>query len=141
MYSKSNYDLSPRLENDSVFIADLNLCELRLLKDGDLDWFLLIPKKNNIVEFCDLSREEQYLLSDELSFVSSTLGKNSKFDKINVASIGNIVNQMHYHVVARRKSDRAWPGTIWGTTAQNPFNGQKAEFWSRVFNSALSIDQ
>ena len=126
--------INERILNDSEFIKDLSLCQLRLIKDGDLDWFLLIPMVEGMVEWVDLDIEQQKVLCQEISLVSRQL-KNlpNTPDKINVASLGNMVPQLHIHVLARYKSDRAWPGAIWGSEAQGTFSHDRVNFWKERF--------
>ncbi len=128
--------INERIVKDSEFLLKLNLSELRLLKDGDVDWFVLIPLKENMIEWCDLSSEDQIELTKEISTLTKLL-KDMGYDKVNIGSLGNIVPQLHIHVIGRRKSDRAWPGPIWGTTNMNEFNSEKVAFWKEKLNTAL----
>lgn len=121
--------MDPRLLKDSAFLGNLNLCELRLMKDGDLDWMILIPKREGVVEWMDLSSEEQQILTHEITLVSRALQTFGKGDKLNIGSLGNIVSQFHLHIVYRKKTDRAWPGSIWGTQMQSAFNEKSIEYW------------
>ncbi len=117
---------------DSEYITTLKLSELRLIKDGDLDWFVLIPLKEGKKDWSDLEMDDQFELCREISLVSDKLGI-AKADKINVASLGNMVAQLHVHVLARYKNDRAWPGAIWGSKAKSDFDQSKVEFWIDQF--------
>ncbi len=125
--------INSQLENDSVFLAKLNLCQLRLMKDGELDWFLLIPERENLVEWFDLNQKEQVDLSAEIIKVSSILKEIGKVEKINVANLGNIVSQFHVHIIGRKKNDRAWPSPIWGTKSLIPFKEERVLFWKNYF--------
>ena len=125
-------NLHPKLDADSLFIKDLELCQLRLIPDGENPWFLLIPKRENMREWCDLSREDQHLLSDEIDWLCQKL-KSVQPDKLNVASLGNMVPQLHIHVIARYQIDRAWPGPIWGTQANKEFEDSMLERWKSFF--------
>lgn len=129
------FELNERLENDSLLVKKLDLCELRLMKDGELDWFILVPRRNEIVEITDLSEEDAGLLWSEIQKVTRALKAYGKADKINIGMIGNIVTQLHVHIVARLKTDRAWPATIWGTTAAQAFDESKLAFWKKHFNA------
>lgn len=125
--------MDERLISDSEYICDLKLCQLRLNRDGDLDWFILIPKRENLVELIDLDSDEQVQLMKEIDYVSRILKEYSCPDKINVANLGNIVSQLHIHVLARYKTDRAWPGPIWGTLAQKNFDDNNVKTWKERF--------
>lgn len=129
MNTKDKFILNSRIENDSVLIKDLDLCQLRLIKDGDLDWFLLIPKKNDIFEIYELDESDQLLLLYEINHVSKLLVDTKTPDKLNVAAIGNIVPQLHIHIIARYKDDRAWPNPIWGTNSKKTFDESNIQFW------------
>ncbi len=120
--------INERIEKDSEFLKTLNLSELRLLKDGELDWFVLIPLRENMIEWCDLPMEDQVELTREIDFLSKSL-KELGYDKVNIGSLGNIVSQLHIHVIGRRKSDRAWPAPIWGTQSLEEFSQARVEFW------------
>jgi diadenosine tetraphosphate (Ap4A) HIT family hydrolase len=121
-------ELDKRLVSDSEYLATFKLSELRLLKDGDLDWFLLIPLKENIIDWCDLKIDDQKTLCEEIDFVSRLL-KSEGVDKINVGSLGNMVPQLHIHIIGRMKSDRAWPNAIWGTKSINDFDSSRVDYW------------
>lgn len=123
--------LHPQLEKDTVLIGDLKLCQVRLLPDGENPWIVLIPKKDNLIDWSDLKKEDQYLLTEEITFISNLLKENHAPDKINVASLGNMVPQLHIHVIARYKSDRAWPGAIWGTSSTKNFNEDQINEWKK----------
>ena len=121
--------IDPILEKDSIFITDLKLSQVRMIPDGENPWFILVPRKLDIIEWVDLSIEDQYILTEEISLISEVLKKNTRPDKINVASLGNQVPQLHVHVIARFKRDRAWPNAIWGTKSSKDFNPDSIEFW------------
>ncbi len=127
------FELDKKLSEDSVLICKLTLCELRLLKDGDLTWFLLVPQKQNIKELYDLAQDEQNILSNEINFVALKLRDLVKPDKINIATIGNIVEQLHVHIIARYKNDRAWPNVVWGTKSVKDFDKREVGRWVEAF--------
>jgi diadenosine tetraphosphate (Ap4A) HIT family hydrolase len=127
--------LDERLENDSLFIKDLRLCQLRLMKDGDLPWFLLIPKREHIVEWTDLTEQEQIILAQEITQIVSLIKQNdSNVTKVNIGSLGNMVAQFHVHIIGRNPSDRAWPHAIWGSKALQEFNEAQLQYWQRMAN-------
>lgn len=124
--------MDERLLKDSEFIKDLKLCELRLMKDGDLDWFMLIPKVSGATEIIDLSQTQQQILMEEISYVSEKLRIHNS-GKINIGALGNIVRQLHVHVLARKEGDRAWPGPIWGSKPVSDFDPLRISFWRNQF--------
>lgn len=134
----AEFTLHPRLEDSSVFVCDLDLCQVRLNFDGDLDWLLLIPKRAGLEELIDLDEKDQAQLVKEVNFVSRVLKDEVRPDKINVASLGNQVPQLHIHVIARYKNDRAWPGATFGHPPINEFDEQRAEFWKQKLGLGLN---
>ena len=83
------------------------------MNDANFPWLILVPRRAGVSEIIDLGAE-QTLLMDELALVSRALKDETRCDKLNVAAIGNMVSQLHVHVVARRKDDAAWPKPVWG---------------------------
>ena len=124
--------LDDRLIKDSELIAKLELSELRLIRDGDLDWFMLIPLRENIIEWCELSSSDQMILCQEIDRVSKLLKKEGA-DKVNIGALGNMVPQLHVHLIGRKREDRAWPNAIWGTNALTDFNVERVEYWKSKF--------
>ncbi len=124
-----SFKLDHRIESSSHHLIDLELCELRLVEDGDNPWFLLIPKIANIIDWQELSLDKQFLLTKEIDYICHLLKKYTKPDKINVGSLGNMVPQMHVHIISRYKTDRAWPGAIWGTEPKKSFQKEEILNW------------
>lgn len=109
------FSLHPKLEEDSILLGKLELCQVRLLADSDHPWVLLVPVKENIKEIHELNESEQVTLIKEISKVSKAFEVLFNPDKINVGALGNMVAQLHVHVICRYHGDRSWPGSIWGT--------------------------
>ena len=106
--------LDPRLEADSLFITDLPLCQFRLENVRNFPWLILVPRINGLTEVHQLSVEQQAQLMNESSRCAGALNQCFALDKINVGALGNVVSQLHWHVVGRRKDDDAWPKPVWG---------------------------
>ena len=123
-----------RLEADSLFIKDLELSQLRMIPDGENPWFLLIPRKEGLVDWSDMAKEDQHQLTDEIDYVCNIIKTNINTDKLNVASLGNMVPQLHIHIIARFKGDRAWPGAIWDTESSKQFSDEIFKEWSAYFS-------
>ena len=108
------FTLDKRLENDTFFIKDLESFQIRLMDVEEIFWLVLIPKKPNLIELSDLNLIER----NHLMNFSIDLGKSLKsllhYDKINIGMLGNVVSQLHIHVVLRKIDDVAWPGPVWG---------------------------
>lgn len=105
--------LDPRLESGSVAIADWPLCRVLLKDDARFAWLLLVPRRPAIVELTDLAPADYGLLTAEILRATRLVQQVARPDKTNVATIGNLVPQMHVHVVGRRRDDAAWPAPIW----------------------------
>jgi len=110
----SEFQLHPQLEQDSFFVADLPLCQLRLINDQQYPWFILVPRQVDCSEIYKLSDDQQAQLLKESSRLSHILMSLFKGDKLNVAAIGNMVPQLHVHHVVRFKKDVSWPKPVWG---------------------------
>jgi diadenosine tetraphosphate (Ap4A) HIT family hydrolase len=108
------FALHSRLEADSIFLGQLPLCQLRLINDSRYPWLLLVPAQPYLVEITDLSAEDYQQLWQEVRQVSEGLQIWCQPDKLNVAILGNLVPQLHLHVIARFKTDATWPGPVWG---------------------------
>lgn len=114
--NETGWSLDPRLAADAVAVCDLALSRLLAVNDADFPWLILVPRRTGARDMIDLGAE-QTLLMDEISAVSRALRDETRCDKLNVAAIGNVVPQLHVHVVARRVGDPLWPKPIWGATA------------------------
>ncbi|WP_420412502.1 HIT family protein [Roseibium sp.] len=108
------FDLNPRLEGDSLPVLDLALSSIRLMKDANYPWLLVVPRKPDLVEIIDLDENDQLQLMREIAMVSRVLREVTECEKLNVGALGNQVSQLHVHIVARFRDDAAWPGPIWG---------------------------
>lgn len=121
------FTVDPVIDQNSVFIKNMGLSTLYLKNDKENPWFILVPRKVGAVELIDLSHEEQTMLMEEISLVSEFLKSHYRPHKLNVGSLGNIVTQLHIHVIARYRTDRAWPGPIWGSPTTMEFDQVELE--------------
>jgi diadenosine tetraphosphate (Ap4A) HIT family hydrolase len=108
------WSLDPQLARDTVAIGDLPLTRVLVMNDANYPWLILVPRVPGAVEIFDLDDEEQAQLMDEIALVARALKEVTACDKINVAAIGNVVAQLHIHIIARRRNDPAWPKPVWG---------------------------
>ncbi|WP_038465326.1 HIT family protein [Candidatus Odyssella acanthamoebae] len=113
--------LDHRLAQSSEFIADLTLCQVRLSHNAAFPWLILIPKIDDIIEIINLSRPDQHQLMDEIAQISKIMQDLFAPNKINVATLGNVVPQLHIHVIARYHTDPVWPNPVWNTISQEYF--------------------
>ena len=108
------FQLHSQLKRDSFFVSSLPLSELRLVNDKRFPWLMLVPRANSAYEITDLTSEQQQMLMRESDAVMRVLKEFTHADKMNIANLGNVVSQLHIHIVARFKNDAAWPKPIWG---------------------------
>lgn len=109
------FDLHPRLAADTVEVLPLPLCTLRLMNDARFPWLILVPMRAGITELHALASADRAQLLDEIVRCSQVLEAVCAPDKLNVGALGNLVPQLHVHIVARRIGDAAWPGPVWGS--------------------------
>ncbi len=118
------FRLDPRLDQDTVPLAQLTLAHVLLMCDARYPWLILVPAKPDLRELHDLDATDRTQLIEEITQVSRVLERLFKPDKINVGALGNIVRQLHIHVIARRLGDSAWPGPVWGQGAVVPYSAE-----------------
>ena len=109
-----SFILHPQLERDTVRIGDLALSRVLLMNDVNYPWLILVPRREEVIEFIELAEDERTQLMQEIANVSEALKALTECEKLNVAAIGNVVPQLHVHIIARRHSDPAWPKPVWG---------------------------
>jgi len=110
----TDWTLHPQLARDTVPIGDLALCRALLINDVNYPWILLVPRRTGVIEIIDLDDAEQVQLIAEIARASRAMKAMTGCAKINVAALGNVVPQLHVHVIARGHSDPAWPRPAWG---------------------------
>ncbi len=108
------WSLHQQLSKDTIDIGDLPLCRVLVIKDANYPWLLLVPRREGAAEIIDLDEVEQAQLTTEISRVARALKEITNCDKLNIAALGNVVPQLHVHVIARRRNDAAWPRPVWG---------------------------
>ena len=106
--------LDTRLEQDTVSIGDFRLCRLLLMNDSSYPWFILVPRLEEVSEVFQLATADQKLLWEEVTALAEIVKDTFGADKMNVATLGNVVAQLHVHVIARRRDDATWPAPVWG---------------------------
>ena len=129
---KSDFVLDATLANDCHLLGELNDVLLLLMDNALVPWFILVPK-TSVVELSDLSEPERRALYEAINLVSLLLRQNWPVEKLNVAAIGNVVRQLHVHVVGRREDDFCWPGVVWGRQERQAYTaGQVAEIRAQL---------
>ena len=110
----TDFLLDPRLAADSAFIADGPLSQVRLMDDTRYPWLVLVPRLNGASEWLDLDGGQQRLLLAEINQAGQLIRAAPGVEKLNIGALGNIVRQLHVHLVGRHAGDAAWPGPVWG---------------------------
>ena len=115
------FKLNSRLLEDSTFITKLNVSQVRLNHDARFPWLILIPEIAGLKELHDIPDEKQKIVHKEMNFCSAALQELTSADKMNVAALGNLVSQLHIHVIARKHDDDAWPQPVWSAGEAKPY--------------------
>ena len=130
-----DFHLDPRLAADTEFVADWPLSRVLLMNDARFPWLILVPRRANLTEIFDLDAASRATLAEETAWAGERLKILCACAKINIGALGNMVPQLHVHVVARNPGDAAWPGPVWGSGKAVPYApAAKAEFLERVVN-------
>ena len=119
------WTLHPRLAADCFALGDFELCRVLLMNDSRFPWCILVPRLPDLRDFHDVPRGERLRFHDEIERVSLALAQIGEADKMNVAALGNLVPQLHVHVIARTTEDAAWPGPVWNAGAAQAYADAK----------------
>ena len=133
------FQLDPRLEQDCIALLELSASKLLLLDNAVYPWFVLVPR-TNVFEFYQLDANLQQTVLQEINQVSQFVNDTFEVDKLNVGMLGNVVKQLHIHVLGRRKDDPAWPAPVWGHSVKRSYSecerseikGQVAQFFAQA---------
>ncbi|MBM3618151.1 MAG: HIT domain-containing protein [Alphaproteobacteria bacterium] len=120
------FALHERLQQDTFQVAQLPLCDVLLMDDKRFPWLILVPREENIREITDLDQPNRLLLMEEIAEASGLLQHLTRAHKMNVAALGNMVPQLHIHVIARFEEDAAWPNPVWGS-GREQYTAEEAE--------------
>jgi diadenosine tetraphosphate (Ap4A) HIT family hydrolase len=132
------WHLHPQLADDTHPLAHWPLCEVRLMDDAHHPWLILVPRVEDAVDITDLDAERQSTLMREIDRAARALQAAVKPHKLNVAALGNIVPQLHVHVIARYRDDIAWPRPVWGTATAQPYSPEQLVERVALLGTALS---
>ena len=113
------FKLDNRIEQDSFLVKEFNDFQIRIMDVREVFWVILIPTKINLIELSDLDIEKRNILINFAVELGDFLKSNEEYDKVNIAMLGNVVSQLHLHLVLRKKSDPAWPDPVWGYNFKN----------------------
>ena len=133
------FSLDPRLAADTYHLGNLPLCRVLLMNDARYPWVILVPRKPDLREFIDLDAATRHILMDEIALVSRAVQASVRPTKLNVAALGNVVAQLHIHIVARFEGDEAWPGPVWGKGERRPYDADAAQKLNLDLSRALNL--
>ena len=119
------FALDQRLQQDTLTIGDFPLCRLLLSNDSNYHWFILVPRINGISEVFQLSVIDQQKLWNETTTLAQLLSEGFGADKMNIGALGNVVSQLHVHVIVRKRDDMAWPAPVWGKHPARPYTEEQ----------------
>ena len=136
-----NFEIDERLKNDCHLLGRIANCHLLLMNNSLVPWFILVPETEQ-TEWYRLEDEVQASVTDAINWLSEYINASYQPDKINVASIGNIVKQMHIHIVGRFKTDYCWPGVVWGAEGKEAYSaGQIQVIKSQLIDNLEDLFQ
>ena len=132
------FELHPQLEKDTIFIRSLELSDVLLMNDSRYPWIIFVPRIENAVDITDLSEQERKVFIEEINFVADAIKKQYQPDRINIAMLGNVVPQLHCHIIARFETDFAWSKPVWGLGEAVPYSIGQQEKTITLFQNILS---
>nr|WP_301294713.1 HIT domain-containing protein [Pseudomonas sp. S3E17] len=113
------------MQQDTLVIGDFPLCRLLLSNDSNYPWFILVPRINGISEVFQLDVADQQILWKETTLLAQLLNEGLGADKMNIGALGNVVSQLHVHVIVRKRDDAAWPAPVWGKHPAQPYTEEQ----------------
>lgn len=122
-----SFTLDPKLDADTIPLVEWGLSSVRLMNDCQYPWLILIPRRGNMRDLIDLAPSDRHQLNEEIDQATRVLKSLTDAHKMNVASLGNVVEQLHVHVIARQTDDAAWPGPVWGVHPPKPYDANAME--------------
>lgn len=132
------FQIDPRLAGDSLEVASLTLCQVLLLNDCRYDWLVLVPRRESVTEVLDLSPQDQAQLWREVTLVAQVLRSAHPDGKLNIGALGNVVRQLHLHVLLRQEGDPAWPGPVWGHSPREPHTAEAGRVATERWRALLA---
>ena len=132
-----SFELHSRLAQDTFSLGHFQLCQLLLMNDSQYPWFILVPKRAALRELYQLTPQDQQVFMQESSYLAEQLALLYQPDKLNIASIGNKVPQLHIHHIVRYQTDNAWPEPVWGKFSRTPYT--ESELATTVANVTAQL--
>ncbi len=137
--TQSTWSLHPQLVRDTVPVGDLALTRVLLAKDSNYPWLILVPRRPNLSEIFDLAETERVQLLTEVTDAARVLKRIAECEKLNIAALGNVVAQLHVHVIARRHGDAAWPKPVWGAAPPAAYDPNMRDSFIGALRRGLQI--
>ena len=134
-----SFALHPRLEADTHFAADWPLCRALVMNDARYPWLVLVPRREDVTELAALAAADRAQLMDEIARAGLLVQALAAVTKLNIGALGNLVPQLHVHVVGRRQGDPAWPGPVWGHGAAQAYDAATLKLALAGARSALGV--
>jgi len=135
----ADWTLHPKLLHDTAHLGDLPLSRVLVMNDANYPWLILVPRKPDITELIDLDEREQTQLMGEVTQVARALRELTACHKLNIAALGNVVPQLHVHIIARFRHDAAWPNPIWSVVPRRAYPPEDLENFMRPLCAALGF--
>jgi diadenosine tetraphosphate (Ap4A) HIT family hydrolase len=139
MSDPAAWSLHPQLAADTHAVGDLPLSRVLIIKDANFPWVLLVPRQPGVSEILDLAAAEQAQLMREITLTGAALKEITACHKLNIAALGNVVPQLHVHIIARHKSDAAWPQPVWGKLEPRRYDGRTLDSFTALLRTALQL--
>lgn len=132
------FEIHPKLASKS-FITDLPLCRVFMEDEKNYPWVFLVPRRHEVSRIIDLTKADQLQLLEELELVQTVLWEEFELTQLNVAALGNRVPQLHVHVIGRKTTDPAWPGTVWDHPVRTPYSSEEKEAMIQLLQAHLHV--
>ena len=126
-YSESEFILHPQLEKDTFFVGALKISNILLMNDNRYPWIILVPRINDVCDLTDLTLQQRTKFTEEINQIASLIKQAYQPDRLNIAMLGNVVPQLHCHIIARFKEDSAWAKPVWGIGETIPYTKEQQE--------------
>jgi len=134
------FELHTQLAKDCAVVGDLALSRVLLMNDAAYPWLILVPRRADIAEIFQLTALDQRQLWEETSAVAAVMAGHFCADKMNVAALGNVVPQLHVHVIARFRSDAAWPKPVWGVAPPRPYDREELHHFGQPLRKKIWLE-
>ena len=133
------WSLHPQLAADAHSVGDLPLSRVLIIRDSNYPWIILVPRQPGLTEILDLDLAQQAQLMGEITRAGSALKEITACNKLNIAALGNVVPQLHVHIIARSRSDPAWPHPVWGKLKPRSYDHVTLERFAALLGAALGL--